>query len=56
LFDLLVFFRREAVLADDFWSDGKSGGRGHEEILLSHFGEGLNRETFVSKSSAGKGT
>src|SRR5579864_2897294 len=35
-FDLLVFFRREAVLADDFWSDGKSGGGGHGEILLSH--------------------
>jgi hypothetical protein len=36
LFDLLVFFRREAVFAHDFWSDGKSGGCGHEEILLSH--------------------
>ena len=36
LFDFLVFFRREAVLADDFWSDGKSGNRGHGETLLSH--------------------
>ena len=36
LFDLVVFFRREAVLANNFWSDGKSGGCGHEEILLSH--------------------
>src|ERR1700731_1062329 len=28
LFDLLVFFRREAVLADNFWSNGKDGNRG----------------------------
>src|SRR5579864_2241505 len=33
LFDLLIFFGREAVLPDNFWSDGKSGGRGHGEIL-----------------------
>src|SRR5579863_10230645 len=38
LFDLLVFFRRKAVLANNFWSDGKCGGCGHEEILLSHLG------------------
>ena len=38
LFDLLVFFRREAVFANHFWSDGKSRGRGHGEILLSHLG------------------
>src|SRR5208282_3182322 len=36
LLDLLVFFRREAVLADNFWGDGKSRGSGHEEALLSH--------------------
>src|ERR1700679_2432903 len=36
LFDLLVFFGREAMFADDFWSDSKRRGRGHEEILLSH--------------------
>ena len=35
-FYLLVFFRREAVFADDFWSNGKSGNRGHGEALLSH--------------------
>src|ERR1700685_126352 len=46
LFNLFVFFRREAVFVDDFWSDGKSGGRGHEEILLSHFGAPLDRKSF----------
>src|ERR1700690_2218156 len=36
LFNLLVFFRRKAVLLDDLWSNGKSRGGGHEETLLSH--------------------
>src|SRR5580700_5049039 len=31
-FYLLVFFRREAVLANDFWSNGKDGGRGHGKL------------------------
>jgi hypothetical protein len=34
------------VLANDFWSNSKSGGRGHEEILLSHFARRLNRKSF----------
>src|SRR5580693_3327838 len=48
LFDLLVFFRREAVLANNFWSDGKSGDCGHEEILLSHLERAEERCFLVS--------
>src|SRR5579863_6762802 len=46
LFDFLVFVRGEAMLANDFWSNGKSRGCGHEEILLSHFEARLNRKSF----------
>src|SRR5579863_3857793 len=45
LFDFLVFFRRQAVFADNFWSDGKSGDCGHEEILLSHLERELGKNT-----------
>src|SRR5260221_3151004 len=38
LLDLLVFFRRKAVLPDELRSDGKSRGSGHGETLLSHLG------------------
>ena len=36
LFDLLVFFRREAVLLDQFRGDGSRSEGDHGEVLLSH--------------------